>query len=258
MNCIYCKKSLKNKYTLQNHQKTAKYCLKIQGRNIIENNVKTKFKCDYCEDFFSTQNSLNRHINSKNTICLQKLNKKYKTSLIIIDKLENELNFTKNQLDKVEKEKSELLKTIASRPTTKNTINNNLNLTVFNKSQADIKRLVEEKYDTNYLLQGQKGVARFTHSHLLNIEEGKDPMYAITDKNRGNGKYKTSKGEIVSDNGMSGLTKKVYPSVKDKACRLALIEKAMENPNIYDNFQDVIKLDEDNTDFRKEMVRLTK
>ena len=83
-------------------------------------------------------------------------------------------------------------------------------------------------------------------------------MYVITDKNRGNGKYKTSKGEIVSDNGMSGLTKKVYPSVKDKACRLALIEKAMENPNIYDNFQDVIKLDEDNTDFRKEMVKLVK
>ena len=31
MNCIYCKKTFNNKYILKNHQKTAKYCLKIQG-----------------------------------------------------------------------------------------------------------------------------------------------------------------------------------------------------------------------------------
>jgi len=212
----------------------------------------------YCDKDFIQNSILKQHTKSCSNnvkILKQKILKQKQKSEIDILLLTQRVK----DLEIIEDKYDNLVKTLATRPTTtKNTINNNLNLTVFNKTQADIKRLVEEKYDTNYLLQGQKGVARFTHSHLLNIEEGKDPMYIITDKNRGNGKYKTSKGEIVSDNGMSGLTKKVYPSVKDKACRLALIEKAMENQNIYDNFQDVIRLGEDNTDFRKEMVKLVK
>lgn len=247
MECKYCKRVLKTKSSLNNHQKTTKYCLKIQGKDI-----KRCFECKYCSKNFIKKGHLTDHFKvcKNDPLILKKL----------LQRKDVEIELLKKELEIYKKDKDKLLKDLVNRPTTtnKNTINQTLNLTVFNKTAADIKKLVEEKYDTNYLLQGQKGVARFTHSHVLegNKIDDKDPIYIITDRNRGNGKYKSSRGEIVSDNGLQGLTKKVYPSVKDKACRLALKEKAMENEDIYNNFQDVFGMMDDNTDFRKEMVKL--
>jgi len=44
-----------------------------------------------------------------------------------------------------------------------NTVHSDLNLGVFVKTQEDISRLVNENYNKYYLLEGQKGVARFTN-----------------------------------------------------------------------------------------------
>jgi len=155
-------------------------------------------------------------------------------------------------------EKKELIEILAKNPrkTTTTTINN-INLSVFNKSEKDIKQLVEDNYNKEYLIEGQKGVARFTHSHVLKTEPNEMPMYAITDKTRGNGKYKSSNSEVVIDNGMQGLTKKIHPSIKNKAINIALVEDAMNNQEIYQGYQEVFNMNDDNSVFRKEMVRLT-
>ena len=60
MNCIYCKKTFNNKYILKNHQKTAKYCLKIQG---IE--PESGYKCKFCNKSFS----LKQHLVNHNKTC---------------------------------------------------------------------------------------------------------------------------------------------------------------------------------------------
>jgi hypothetical protein len=39
------------------HQKTTKYCLEKQGKNLSEN-----FKCEYCDKIFTLKNNLNEHI----------------------------------------------------------------------------------------------------------------------------------------------------------------------------------------------------
>ena len=132
-----------------------------------------------------------------------------------------------------------------------------MNLSVFNKSDEDIKQLVEDNYNKDYLIEGQKGVARFTHSHVLKIKPNQLPMYTITDKTRGNGKYKTSNTEVVIDNGMQGLTKKLHPSIKSKAINIAIVEDAMNNEEVYNGYQEVFKMDDDNSVFREEMIRLT-
>jgi hypothetical protein len=131
-----------------------------------------------------------------------------------------------------------------------------VNLYVFNKTEEDIKQLVEDNYNKEYLIEGQKGVARFTHSHVLKTEANQMPMYTITDKTRGNGKYKSSNSEVVIDNGMHGLTKKLHPSIKNKAINIAIIEDAMNNQDVYEGYQEVFKMDDDNSVFREEMIRL--
>jgi hypothetical protein len=157
------------------------------------------------------------------------------------------------------KTQADLIQTLAKNPRmTKTTnIHNTLNLSIFNKTDEDIKQIVDEKYNKEYLIEGQKGVARFAHSYVLNTEENQAPMYTITDKTRGNGKYKSSNSEIVIDNGMQGLTKKIHPSIKNKAINIAIAEDAMNNQDIYDGYQDVFKMDDDNSAFRDEMIKLS-
>jgi hypothetical protein len=62
--CDYCNKEYSTKGILENHQKTAKFCLRIrnysnESEKIILNN--TIFKCDYCEDTFTQKITLERH-----------------------------------------------------------------------------------------------------------------------------------------------------------------------------------------------------
>ena len=238
MECQYCKKILQNKYSLNSHQAKTKYCLKLQGKD----NEKGNFICRGCNKDFNRKLHLDNHIN----IC-----ESYKPENLLkrIEILENEKKV-------LIQEKKDLIEIIAKNPRKTTTINNTINLSVFNKSENDIKQLVEDNYNKDYLIEGQKGVARFTHSHVLKTKPDEMPMYEITDKTRGNGKYKSSNSEVVIDNGMQGLTKKIHPSIKNKAINIALIEDAMNNREIYEGYQEVFNMNDDNSVFRKEMIRL--
>ena len=55
MECQHCKKIFNNKYTLGQHQKTAKYCLDLQGSTNIN------FICTYCNKNLCTNDRLNTH-----------------------------------------------------------------------------------------------------------------------------------------------------------------------------------------------------
>ena len=55
---------------------------------------------------------------------------------------------------------------------------------------------------------------------------------------------------------MHGLTKKLHPSIKNKAINIAIIEDAMNNQDVYEGYQEVFKMDDDNSVFREEMIRL--
>jgi endogenous inhibitor of DNA gyrase (YacG/DUF329 family) len=58
MNCEFCNNKFSNKSSMYNHQKTAKYCIKIQGKDI------SLFKCKYCDKILSTKQNLHIHIGS--------------------------------------------------------------------------------------------------------------------------------------------------------------------------------------------------
>jgi chromosome segregation ATPase len=70
--CQYCKKKYSSKWNLANHQKTTKYCIKIQKEiNIEQNNIETvSYDCEYCKKSFTSKMRLNKHIES----CLEKSN----------------------------------------------------------------------------------------------------------------------------------------------------------------------------------------
>jgi hypothetical protein len=247
MECQYCKKILQTKYSLISHQTKTKYCLKLQGKH----QTKGLFVCQGCDKDFNQKIHLSNH----EKVC-EYCTPKVKELLKKIEMLENEKNIWLEEKKILLQEKKDLIETIAKNPRKTTNIHTTLNLSVFNKSDEDIKQLVENNYNKEYLIEGQKGVARFTHSHVLKTEPNQLPMYTITDKTRGNGKYKTSNSEVVIDNGMQGLTKIIHPSIKNKAINIAIIEDAMNNEEIYNGYQEIFKMDDDNLVFREEMIRL--
>ena len=238
MECQYCKTILKTNSALKQHQTKTKYCLKLQGKD----NEKGTFICKGCNKDFHQKIVLNTHIKTCSFCKTENLLKR-------IEILE------KDKKDLIQ-EKKDLIQTLAKNTRKTTNIHNTVNLSVFNKSEEDIKQLVDDNYNKEYLIEGQKGVARFTHSHVLKTEENQMPMYTITDKTRGNGKYKSSNSEVVIDNGMYGLTKKLHPSIKNKAINIAIVEDAMNNQDVYEGYQEVFKMDNDNSVFRDEMIRL--
>ena len=56
MNCQYCDRTLNNKAALKQHQKTAKYCLKIQGKY-----EDTNYYCTICNKNFDNNSTFLRH-----------------------------------------------------------------------------------------------------------------------------------------------------------------------------------------------------
>ncbi len=95
--CIYCNKQYNSLSSLNYHQKTAKFCLKLQQTKQEENTITpTNFTCEHCEKNFTTKFAITRHYN----ICNIK---------ILNDKLNHELKLKEEQYLK---EKSEIEKQI--------------------------------------------------------------------------------------------------------------------------------------------------
>ncbi len=70
MECEFCHKTLKNKYTLKIHQTSAKSCLTLRGETLeVENN---SYICSYCNKNLTTKQNLVLHIQKcKNAKCIE-------------------------------------------------------------------------------------------------------------------------------------------------------------------------------------------
>ena len=232
----------------------------MQGKKVLSN-----FVCEFCDSVFTAKSSLQYHyevcktakssLNDKLTILSTKCINYEKKISTLQAKLEDALRREKELMKAYEK-----LAAISANKstTTNNNTTNTLNLGVFDKTQDDIKRIVDEKYNRDYLIQGQLGVAKFTHKHVLEGEDKEQaPVYLITDKSRGNGKYKISETEVVSDPNMNGLTKRVHPSIKSKAIYITSTHpNPLSDEDMMNGYREVYEMDENNTIFRKGMIKL--
>jgi hypothetical protein len=101
MECNFCKKNLSSLSALKYHQKSAKYCLIMQGNTSGGN-----FDCNYCDRKFNAKQHLTTHYIS----CKEKKSKdKIKDKETIKEKLRKDFEKEKEELKKeFDKEKNEL------------------------------------------------------------------------------------------------------------------------------------------------------
>ena len=210
--CKFCEKSFSTKSNLSNHQKTAKYCLDKQKKSIIN-----EYKC-FCEKIFTTKLNFERH----DKICNIKKEKNIKyENILYIQKLESENKLYLEQLEKKDihiKQLEDKLADIAlagvNKSTTVNNNISNINNKILNISplhlndSVKIKNILDTKFDHNYIIDGQKGVAQFLVDHYLKDDDGK-LKYVCTDPSRQIFKYKDDLGDIQKDVKAKKLTKTI-------------------------------------------------
>ena len=316
MECNFCNKIFCSKSSLNTHQKTTKYCLKLQGKK-----EESTFECEYCNKKFTLKINLSNHYGiCKEKEIDEKLKKEIKEFNKEKEELQKEFNKEKEELQKeFNKEKEELqkefnkereqkqrkhemeikekeyeinelkqkiaelngrihtlkddhevFKEIARQPksTNNNTTNNNM-LNIATHIDFDnidkIKDVIDNDFNINYAINGQKGIAKFIKDKFLKDDNGK-LNYICTDSSRQIFKYKDNKGEIKKDVEAKKLTDYIVDGgIKKKTVDIANRWYTDDNGSIdMDKFdlmmepqQNILKLKDDNNEFKKELASLT-
>ena len=106
--CKYCKKNFTSLGNLTKHQKTTKYCLKIQNENNLINNDVITHKCDYCKKDISKYH-LKKHTQNcvlKYQHIIDYVEKKYDNSILELKetlvKKDQEINKLKKQSNEIQ------------------------------------------------------------------------------------------------------------------------------------------------------------
>jgi len=244
MKCKYCSNDFKNISSLNNHQQTARYCLKIQNQNDTG-----KFKCEYCDLSFTTKNQKLKHeertcknVDKYKIKILEKeikniLKEKEELTKQIVEKdkenvvLEEKLKDANGKIEiykSLHQDSKNCVQEIARQPkqqtNTTTTSNNTSNKVINNLAVFDMKaegklaeEKVESKFSKSHYLDGQQGVAKFCVDHLLVKDaKGKDKMIC-SDVSRGIFKRKNEEGEIVKDYKATEFTNLIYAPVLKKS-----------------------------------------
>ena len=247
MECEFCKKIFSTKGNLSSHQKTAKYCLELQGKL-----VETSFNCDYCNKDFTQRTSLNDHLN----VCKEKKKQiqddREKEHALVVKKLESEIAKVKrteqrNYQEKIEEkekyyrekieEKNEYIAKLEARldkfestvvnlaaepktTTTKTTNNVVVNNHTLNLSQEHVSKVLDEHFTKEVAAGGQKGLAKMVHEKMLTGPDGK-PTYVCVDSSRQTFEFTNNDGDVERDVKAKKLTKALINSkIQQKAAEV--------------------------------------
>jgi hypothetical protein len=262
MICEYCNTELKTKASLIAHQKKARYCLKLQQKD-VSSVVRDVYTCEACKKEISATNAskhrkICKSLHSIRSVQEEMDNLKIENSRL---KMESEINARELAIYKDLASKTQTcVEEIAKQPrVSNNTTKNKITLTPLDLSEGRLKSIVDTNFTRNHLLEGQKGVARFTFDHVLKDEQGK-LTYVCTDSSRHSYKYITEDGVEVKDLKGKKLTSALYPSVIDRS--RALVNEGINDqptnfPLYTDSFIDIKDMGNDNSDFRAELAGMT-
>jgi hypothetical protein len=257
MECDYCKNIFKTKYILQNHQKRAKYCL-VKQKNIGRKTITDFYTCEYCLHEMASDHK-SRHLKSCKRLG-EKIKEEKDTQItelkLQVEKLQAQLDIYKDLALHNQVTVDEIAK--QPRHQTTNT-NNLLMMTPMDINKESFSKTIQDNFTKDYLLDGQKGAARFAVDKLLRDENGK-LKYVCTDPSRQIYRFKTSDGVLERDVKAKKLTLALSGEMTTKSHSIAAreIDGDTDVFVLYtSNFQDIKDLSDDNGEFRSELATLT-
>ena len=259
MQCQYCDNSFSTLSSLNNHQKTAKYCLKLR-------NIKTtSFVCTHCDRSFSSKRWLDVHIQK-----CKSLPSLLQDKIAILEQKLNSIVMERDMLQKINCDQASVIKELqnklenvaivsASRPTTNNTqINNYIQkLEVI----TDQHLLDQAQHLTiEHIKKGPAGYAEYAMAHPF-----KERLICV-DYARRKVKFKESDGTLINDPEMNRLATKFFQSIKDRNTELIKEYGALLSKDFAENVDKLGELadfkvgvtrgaDGEKTDFSHEVIK---
>jgi len=254
--------------------------------------METNYNCKYCGSNFKRSDILFKHQN-KAQYCLNiRLREKERESESEREQLKTELENTKRDLENTKRELENMkedrddykdkLFSLANNPINNNnnntaltnTHNNNNNYTAltnthngnnilmlnpFDMNKQKFSDVIKESFTKDYMIEGQKGVAKFAVDKLLKDEDGK-LQYVCTDPSRQIYKFKTIEGDVERDVKAQKLTKNIIEEIKRKSQSIVVADMNSDADVfmlITNNFQEINGMEGDNSDFRNTLASLT-
>ena len=213
MKCQFCCNEFSNKQNLNQHQKKAKYCLKIQGKKIDN-----EYNCDTCEKSFCSASKLRRH---KIKCSSKELVKTLKKNIRELEErnisLGERCNTLSEQLEKTQQRYDKLSLTAVKRPTVSNKtiyVNNlikNMQPLTLQDIESTVPMLTLEHH-----AKGAEGYAQFALEFPF-----KDKIVCV-DVSRNKIKYKNDEGDIIEDVGFRKMMIKLCKSLRDRSFSLSI------------------------------------
>ena len=270
--CEYCNNVFKTLKIMNKHQKTAKFCLVKQKKELI---------CEHCNNISFSQNDFETHQNNCITFLkskIKELQDENKDILYYQNKIEfyekqltekNEQLVEKdNQIKHLQEQIVSITKTAVSKPTTTNNTNINnkiMNMSVLNLDSENVKSIINDKYNLDLISEGQKGVAKFATNFLLKDSDG-NLNYICTDPSRKIFKYKNNDGDLEKDINAQKLTDILTDNgILNTTARLSTghwtnDDGSVDNDkvsNLINKVFEINSLKEDNTIFKNELIAQT-
>lgn len=222
LTCEYCKKEFSTKGNIMAHQKSAKYCLELQGKNLADD-----FQCKFCIKKFTTQSNLNDHI----LVCKKKLKKdNEEKEKMTKDSYDLEIQRLKEEHKKdIEREHKEVIilrdiisklesrieqydkrmYEMASRPSS-NT--NNSKTVVINNTNLPLTNEVLRQCATTFTIDNARTITGITKHLTSSLED----HIVCTDPSRNIFKYTNEKDEEIVDQDLENLIPQYLTAVKDR------------------------------------------
>jgi hypothetical protein len=209
--CSFCKKEFKTISLLKRHETTAKYCLKLQSKNINDINNNKILQCEYCNKILSTNQVLKSHY----LICKEK---------ILINK-DEEVIFIKKERDEELLKKDEEIQILRKEKDDKNLLISKLDtklkiITEKTKEQIDnYKEQIEEYKEQIYQLQdrlermGTKAIEKPTTTTTPNNTINKIQLNTFPSQQEINNKIEGKFNDVYILNGMKGVVDFVYENI---------------------------------------------
>ena len=249
MECEFCHHKFNNKSSLRNHQRRAKYCLKLRGKE------EYNFECSGCGKKYTSKENLQIHEAS----CISVNSNTFKS---IIESKDIEIKELKVHIKELEKQIQEIALKAVSRPTTTN--KTQINTYIQNMEPVTTEHLIDnaQHLTIEHIKKGVEGYAEYALEYPLKNR------VLCSDYSRRKVKFKDRDGNVITDPEMTTLAKKFFKSIHEKnkelICKSANeLKERLGDENVMDT---VVKLfdykeavnrgcDGEKTDFHHDFVR---
>ena len=203
--CKYCNKSFSQKYKLNRHQRTAKYCLSIQNKD-----PDTKYTCEVCGKKFPDTYHFKRHQQRKQ-YCKDLLEDDSEKSVEEDPVVTSKIKVLEEQKQKELDDLKALIDNMGDKGNG-DTINN-----VQNMEPVSVGKIADsaiEHLDIKDLEKGIDAIVEFTAKYPL-----KDRVICM-DRSRRKFKYVNEAGDIVIDYGGLQLSQTVFQGIQSRCATL--------------------------------------